>query len=681
MQTRARRRLDMALLAGGVLLAGVGGLGGAVAGAAVANPEEIDAIWTSATVREDGSAEVVEVIDYDFGFNSRHGIFRDIPGLPPTTPVAVESDDAPDEFVVETAPNGDTRLRIGDPDTTISGEHRYRITYDLPGVVQGGTLDWETFGYRWEVDTDQAEAHVLAPFELESPICVEGPPGSTTPCDLETVAPGHIVARVDEVPAGEGMSVEATQGAPLGATPASPEPPAQAPEEESNGTGVLPPAMAAAGGAALAAFPASRLVRRAGREEVSSGGAADAAYGGTPPAGYGPWTTAAGPYQSVAAAAAPAAAGPGAPPPPQRPLPPPPGSSGGPAAPDDRPPPPRSAFASVLPGRSAHHPVAPPPSVGRIGEPIAGPPTWLPAEPVRIDEAELAEMATIEFAPPAELTPAQGGIVLEEAVRPNHKAAWLVQAAIDGDVDIESSGDKATGLVRTGPGNAETVVFLDRAFRGRTQVSLLKYDRDFSAAWSGLGAQLSQWRANSGLWDRKGDSRRITWRVMAGIAFVVGVVAVIGGALVANVVGSVALPIVLLGGLVGGAALAVLVRAWELRVRTAAGSGLWLRVESFRRFLAGSEAYHAEEAAKRGVLREYTAWALALGEIDRWRMAVLTSPNIPPDTPGLGYVWLGSSIIASTSTASTAPSSSGSGGSFGGGSVGGGAGGGGGGSW
>jgi hypothetical protein len=32
------------------------------------------------------------------------------------------------------------------------------------------------------------------------------------------------------------------------------------------------------------------------------------------------------------------------------------------------------------------------------------------------------------------------------------------------------------------------------------------------------------------------------------------------------------------------------------------GSGLWLRVESFRRFLAGSEAHHAEEAAKRGVL-------------------------------------------------------------------------------
>ena len=64
-------------------------------------------------------------------------------------------------------------------------------------------------------------------------------------------------------------------------------------------------------------------------------------------------------------------------------------------------------------------------------------------------------------------------------------------------------------------------------------------------------------------------------------------------------------------------------------MRTPAGSGLWLRVESFRRFLAESEAYHAEEAAKRGVLREYTAWAVALGEIDRWSRAVSASTVIP----------------------------------------------------
>jgi hypothetical protein len=55
------------------------------------------------------------------------------------------------------------------------------------------------------------------------------------------------------------------------------------------------------------------------------------------------------------------------------------------------------------------------------------------------------------------------------------------------------------------------------------------------------------------------------------------------------------------------------------------GSALWLRVESFRRFLAASEAHHADEAAKRGVLREYTAWAVALGELDGWSRSVAAS--------------------------------------------------------
>jgi uncharacterized membrane protein YgcG len=106
-----------------------------------------------------------------------------------------------------------------------------------------------------------------------------------------------------------------------------------------------------------------------------------------------------------------------------------------------------------------------------------------------------------------------------------------------------------------------------------------------------------------------------------------------------------------------------------------------VRVESFRRFLAESEAYHAEEAAKRGVLREYTAWAVAVGEIDRWQRAVAAA-SIAPQTAGLSYAYMAPLLLSSTTSTATPPSSSGGGGGgFGGGSVGGGAGGGGGGSW
>jgi uncharacterized membrane protein len=118
-------------------------------------------------------------------------------------------------------------------------------------------------------------------------------------------------------------------------------------------------------------------------------------------------------------------------------------------------------------------------------------------------------------------------------------------------------------------------------------------------------------------------------------------------------------------------------------VRTPAGSAAWLRVESFRRFLAESEAFHASEAAKRGVLREYTAWAVAVGEIDRWQRAI-SAAAIPPQVSGVSYAYAAPFLIASTASTATAPTSSGGGGfggGFGGGSVGGGAGGGGGGSW
>jgi hypothetical protein len=139
------------------------------------------------------------------------------------------------------------------------------------------------------------------------------------------------------------------------------------------------------------------------------------------------------------------------------------------------------------------------------------------------------------------------------------------------------------------------------------------------------------------------------------------------------------LALVALGGLAAGAGAAAAVRAWELRVRTPAGSGLWLRTESFRRFLAGSEARHAEEAARLGHLREYTAWAVAVGELSRWSRAVAAS-SAAADPAVARYPLLAPALVSGTSSSSARPSSGGSGGS-GGGGVGGGAGGGGGGSW
>ena len=302
-----------------------------------------------------------------------------------------------------------------------------------------------------------------------------------------------------------------------------------------------------------------------------------------------------------------------------------------------------------------------------------------PASEVRLDQDQLAAMATTEFAPPEGLTAPMGGIILAEAVQPEHKVAWLLEAAIDGAVDIDETGKRSVKLVRTDAGPPEFRKVLDRAFGGRPEITLGSYDPTFAAAWTKVGTQLATWQRNSGLWDQVADRRKTATRVLGAVLAVVGVVAVGGAGALASRYGKGWLPLVAVAAALVGMGFAAVVRGWELRVRTPQGSGQWLRVESFRRFLAGSEAFHAEEAAKRGVLREYTAWAVAVGEIDRWARAVAASSVIPQDA-GLSYVHMAPMLMASTSSAATAPSSSGSGGG-GGGSVGGGGGGGGGGSW
>ena len=62
---------------------------------------------------------------------------------------------------------------------------------------------------------------------------------------------------------------------------------------------------------------------------------------------------------------------------------------------------------------------------------------------------------------------------------------------------------------------------------------------------------------------------------------------------------------------------------------TATGSALALRTESFRRFLQASEGRHVEWAWKQGLLREYSAWAVALGAAQAWERA-LKGSSVPP---------------------------------------------------
>ena len=177
MGTRRRRRLDVALLAVAAVLVGVAALGGAVA----ASTERVTRLWAGAVVGPGGAARIVESIDYDFGSRERHGIYRDVPGLPVGAPVQVASPTAPAQ-VEATGTAQQTRLRIGDPGRTVRGRHRYAVGYRLAGVAPGGRLAWDAVGTSWTVPIGEVEVHVVAPYRLEGARCVQGAPGSRAGC-------------------------------------------------------------------------------------------------------------------------------------------------------------------------------------------------------------------------------------------------------------------------------------------------------------------------------------------------------------------------------------------------------------------------------------------------------------------------------------------------------------------
>lgn len=589
MNYRSRRRLDVGLLAlAGIVVGGVG------AGAAAAgDTERIDVYWTGAELTDE-QAQIIEVIDYDFGPQQRHGIFRDIDELDPTAPIDVFSPTAPDQFVVE-ATFGAERIRIGDPDRTISGRHRYRIEYPLDVEVvaaPGARMAWDAVGDRWQVGMGSVEVHLVAATEFTDLLCSKGQAGTWGGCTLDQPRPGHLTAVIDGLRSGEGVTISATPSAALAAAPALPTPPAGRADDP--GTGVLAPAATALIAAIGAGAAASRLLRRQGRELVWAGGAADAAYG------------------------------------PQ--------------------------FGQDMPTRL-------------------------------VDHSELEQLASTEFTPPRGLTAWQGGVLHREGVDGDHQVAWLLERAIAGEVRIDGAqdedgeiGDGAVTLVRQqAASDARDEEVLDQLFGQRRTVTLDGYDKQFAAGWNALGKRLGDWQDHSPLWDPAGDDRRRRSLGLGAVAALLGLVMLVISAVLANRAGLVWLVGVAIGAATGGIGLAMLVRSWELRVRTPAGSGLWILTESFRRFVERSEATHVEEAARQGRLREYTAWATALGEAGHWADAVGEAdvdPGIEPT--GLYLAGLAPHLGSATTSAATAPSSSGGGG---GGSVGGGGGGGGGGSW
>ncbi|MFP5310776.1 MAG: DUF2207 domain-containing protein [Actinomycetes bacterium] len=233
---RGRRRA-----AGGVFLLPLvaGWLVGSAAAATAQTGERILTFDVDLVVTADGDLEVVESITYDFGMAERRGIFRTIPvrsQLPQVVSFPVPGDT--DEFLraidltdvrvsSATAPTdveldrpgpvsraGDAlRIRIGDPDVTISGVHTYRIAYRVRGALDGFAgadpdVAWDATGDAWEVPIDVATVTVRGP-RVTRALCLRGTFGSTTSCEVGGLDDGVARYRATDLGPGTGVTVVA----------------------------------------------------------------------------------------------------------------------------------------------------------------------------------------------------------------------------------------------------------------------------------------------------------------------------------------------------------------------------------------------------------------------------------------------------------------------------------------
>ena len=219
-------------------------------------------------------------------------------------------------------------------------------------------------------------------------------------------------------------------------------------------------------------------------------------------------------------------------------------------------------------------------------------------------------------------------------------------------------------------------------FAGRDTVDLTGYDPDFAPGWGMLEKALADTVLSGPLWDTRGRRQQTLTLGFGALAFVGGLLLTGVGAALASRTGRGWLVLVAISAAIAGAAIGVILNSFELRIRTEVATGYWLRIESFRRFIADSEACHVDAAAEKGLLRQYTAWAVALGESKAWLRAVDAATSHDPSrysTLGrdIGFVAVSNHIVSAAKSTSAAPSSSGGGG----GGAGGGGGGGGGGSW
>jgi hypothetical protein len=528
-----------------------------------ARPERVDAKLVVVTPVGEG-VHLHEVVDIDFGREHRPGYQRVIPndfGRP--TDIRASSPNASPRLAV-TQEGTDTRIRLGDPNETITGRHRYVLDYTLPDAHLGRhSLALDVIGDQETLVTRRFVV-ILSGFRLADPACNVGSAGSSGGCSLAPYRDGYR-AEISPLNPGRGITVGGTITG-ISALMQLTDPPPLA-EPITKRRPLMITSFVVALGVALLTF---LLSVRAGRNEVAGADAADAAY----------------------------------------------------------------ATAN---------------STG---------PTRL------VTDRQLEALATTEFEPPRGIRPWQGALLLREKIDNETVSSWFGDQIAQQVIVL--SGQGSDSVVSAGPLLQQsppiTKQRIETLLGDNGQLHLGSYQPRLAALWKEIESEQKVTAKDSGWW-RRGAPGSGLGALRAAALPVLIVLLVIFNGVFGAVRDHAALALVAAFVLPGAAGLTAY--SGLLPSRSAAGSALAVRAESFRRFLEASEGKHVDWAWHQGLLREYSAWAVALGAADAWGRAVAASAVSPPEirmnTMPM-FMYTSASTWQSTFTTSHQSSSGGSGG-------------------
>ncbi len=192
--------------------------------------EEIKNFNTQIFINKDGTINITEKIVYDFGFEKHHGIFRTIPFIKKNKEgkkyllefkeiKVVDENNNPYSFQ-QTKDGENLKLKIGDPNKTITGIHTYIISYKFLGAISyfsdHDELYWNITGNDWLVPISEASVNIFLPKGIKKDEvkteCYTGSYGSSEKnCQFyllhDRIEDGIFVKSIQVLNKGEGLTI------------------------------------------------------------------------------------------------------------------------------------------------------------------------------------------------------------------------------------------------------------------------------------------------------------------------------------------------------------------------------------------------------------------------------------------------------------------------------------------